>query len=42
MPNEFLDKTCRKKFQAKKGEDHHRLLHIQNSLGTKFEIKLKN
>ena len=37
---DFLNKTYKKKVQNKKSEHHHRILHIRNSLGTKFQLKL--
>ena len=40
MPNGFLNKTCTKWSKAKKKENHHRVLQIRNSLGTKFQFKL--
>ena len=36
----FLDKTCKIKSKTEKSEHHHRILHIENSLGTKFQLKL--
>ena len=36
---DFLDKTWKKGLKQKK--EHHQILHIQNSLGTKFQLKLK-
>ena len=40
MPNGFLNKTCTKRSKAKKKENHHRVLQIRNSVGTKFQFKL--
>ena len=36
---DFLEKTWKKGLKQKK--EHHQILHIQNSLGTKFQLKLK-
>ena len=36
----FLDKTCEKGLKQER-EHHHRILHIRNSLGTQFQLKLK-
>ena len=39
---DFLDQICRRYFQSKtESEHHHRIPHIQISLGTKFPLKLK-
>ena len=35
---DFLDKACKNRFKTEK--NHHRILHIRNSLGTKFQLKL--
>ena len=37
---DFLEKTCKKVFKTKKSEYNNRVLHIRNSLGTKFQLKL--
>ena len=34
---QFLDKTCK---MRSKTEHHHRILHIRNSHGAKFKLKL--
>ena len=39
MPNGFFEKLPKKGLKHKK-EHQHRILHIRNSLGTKFELKL--
>ena len=39
MPNRFFRQTCKKRSKTEK-EHHQRILHIQNSLGTKFQLKL--
>ena len=36
----FLDKTCKKMSKTEKSEHQNRILHIQNSQGTKFQLKL--
>ena len=36
---DFFEETC-KKVEKKKREHHHRILHIRNILGTKFQLKL--
>ena len=35
---DFLDNTC-KKGQKRKKEHHNRILHIQISLGSKFQLQ---
>ena len=35
-----LDKFSKKNVNNKKSEQHYQILHIQNSLGTKFQFKL--
>ena len=35
---DFLDKACKNRFKTEK--NHHQILHIRNSLGTKFQLKL--
>ena len=37
---DFLDETSEKRFKTEKKERNHRILHIRNSLGTKFQLKL--
>ena len=37
---DFLEKTCKKMVFNRKSECHHRILYLQKSLGTKFQIKL--
>ena len=37
---EFFGKTCKKRFKTKKSEHRYRILHTQNSVGIKFELKL--
>ena len=39
MPNGFFRQICKKRSKTEK-EHHQRILHIQNSLGTKFQLKL--
>ena len=36
----FLDRACKKVVYNKKIEYNHQILHIQNSLGAKFQLKL--
>ena len=36
----ILDKTCTKRFRTEKKNVKRRILHISNSLGTKFQLKL--
>ena len=36
---DFFEETC-KKVEKKKREHHHRILHIRNILGTKFQLKV--
>ena len=40
MPNEFFQQKVPKKGLNRKSERHHQILHIQNTLGTKFQLKL--
>ena len=40
MPNGYFGQALQKKVQNRKSEYHHRILPIQNSLGTKFQLKL--
>ena len=40
MPNGFFGENLQKGFKTKKSEHNNRVLHIRNSLGTKFELKL--
>ena len=40
MPNGFFRENLQKGFKTKKSEHNNRVLHIRNSLGTKFELKL--
>ena len=42
MPLDVLNKTCKERSTTKKSEHHHRILHIQNSAGTKFQLKMKS
>ena len=37
---DILNKTCKKKGLKQKKEHHRLILHIQNGLGTKFQLKL--
>ena len=39
---DVLNKTCKERSTTKKSEHHHRILHIQNSAGTKFQLKMKS
>ena len=41
MPNEFFQQKVPKKGLNRKSERHHQILHILNSLGTKFQLKLE-
>ena len=41
MPNGFSGKKLAKKAQKQNCDNHHRILHIPNSLGIKFKHKLK-
>ena len=47
MPNEFSEKTCKNGPKQKSDHHHHhhhhhhRILHVRNSLGIKFQHKLK-
>ena len=36
----FFGQNLQKRSKTKKKEHHHRISHIQNSLGTKFQLKL--
>ena len=40
MPNEFFQQKVPKKGLNRKSERHRQILHIQNTLGTKFQLKL--
>ena len=40
MPNEFFQQKVPKEGLKTKSERHHQILHIQNTLGTKFRLKL--
>ena len=40
MQTDFLNKTCRKGLKQK-NEHRHRILHIRNSPGTKFQLEIK-
>ena len=40
MSNGFFGQIFLTKIQNRKSEHHHRILHIKNSLGTKFQLKL--
>ena len=40
MPNGFLRENLKKKCLEQKSKHRHQLLHIQNRLGFKFQLKL--
>ena len=40
MSNLFFGQNLQKRSKIEKSEHHHRILNIQNSLGTKFQLKL--
>ena len=40
MPNGFFEQDLQKSVCNKKSKYHHRILHIQSSQGTKFQLKL--
>ena len=37
---DFSGKTCKNRSRTEKSEYHHRILHVRNSLGTRFQLKL--
>ena len=40
MPNGFFQQKLPKKGLNRKSERHYQILHIENTLGTKFQLKL--
>ena len=40
MPNGIFQENLQKKNKNRISEHHHQVLHIQNSLGIKFQLKL--
>ena len=40
MANEVFGQNLQNKVERRKSEQNHQILHIQNSLGTKFQVKL--
>ena len=41
MPTDFLNKLGKTGLKQKTCEHHHQILHIRNSPGTKFLLKIK-
>ena len=42
MPNKFFGQNLQSKVKNRRIDHHHRILPIENSLGTKFQLKLKS
>ena len=40
MPNGIFQQNLQKKNKNRVSEHHHQVLHLQNSLGIKFQLKL--
>ena len=40
MANEVFGQNLQNKVERRKSEQNHQILHIQNSLGTKFQVKV--